>query len=107
MQSTSAILLILVSIGVLCIANVGGDRCLCSCCVGMGCKVIGKPPLSIPSCENNACSAKCKQTYVADCDSPQSQSVNICISGASIIFSRYTIFTTFILAITAMKGLRV
>ncbi|CAF1173743.1 unnamed protein product [Adineta ricciae] len=106
MQFANSVLLILVCIGVLCVSNADGEICSCSCCVGAGCKMVEKPALSIPSCANDACDTKCKQTYPADCGSPQSQSMAICVSGASIVFSRYTIFTAFILAMTAMKGLR-
>ena len=106
MQSTSVIILILVCIGVLCVSKAGGEICFCSCCVGVGCKFVEKPSILIPSCENGTCSTTCVQTYRADCGIPGSYHRAMCVSAASIVFSRYTIFTTFALAFTAMKGLR-
>lgn len=106
MQLTHTIFFTFVCIGLLCISNAGGEICSCSCCVGVGCKMIEEPTLSIPSCDNDACPLKCKQTYPTDCNNPQSQTVTFCTSGASIAFSRYTTLTTLFLTITTMKSLR-
>jgi hypothetical protein len=105
MQLTSVILLVVLFIGVEFVSKADGETCSCSCCVGMGCKMVEKPPLSIPSCENDACDKKCKEVYSADCNSPQSQTMALCFSTGSFIFSRYTIFSAFILAFISMKGL--
>ena len=102
MRLADSILVLLISIGTLCISSTDGEKCSCLCCADIDCDIVEKPVILMSLCTIDICSTKCKQTYPVDCNSTQSEIVAICVSSASIVSSRYTAFTAFILATTAM-----